>query len=111
MWARFSAHADDVLGGRPLLAVDHVELDPLTLGERAEALRLDGGEVDEAVAVAVFRRDEAEALGVVEPLHGSDGAHCGTPGGLIVSGTGKTPPADRRTSPRGARPCGNRAVT
>jgi hypothetical protein len=31
--------------------------------------------MDEAVLRAVFRRDEAEALAVVEPLHGSDGTH------------------------------------
>jgi len=47
------------------------ELDLLALGEGAEALRLDGRLVDEEVLAAVLGGDEAEALGVIEPLHGA----------------------------------------
>src|SRR5881394_335972 len=45
-----------------------VELDPFALCERTEAGRADRREVDEHVLSAV-RGDEAEALGIVEPLH------------------------------------------
>src|SRR3954452_1375734 len=62
------ADPDDVLRGGTLGALHDVELHGLALGEGLEALRLDGGEVDEQVpATLVF--NEAEALGVVEPLH------------------------------------------
>src|SRR5687768_10789545 len=60
-----------VLGGRALLALDDLELDALALGERLEATALDGRVVHEAVLLAVLGRDEAKALGVVEPLHGA----------------------------------------
>src|ERR671911_1040012 len=51
-------------------AVDDVELDRLTLGERAVSLALDRGEVNEHVVLS-FTRDEAEALLVAEPLDGA----------------------------------------
>ena len=54
---------------------DDVELDGRTLGEGLEALGLDGAVMDEAVLAAVLRRDEAEALLIVEPLHGSRSTH------------------------------------
>src|SRR5690606_29170511 len=57
--------------GRALLALHDVELDPLPLREAAEAVGLDGGVVDEAVLVSVLGRDEAESLGIIEPLHRS----------------------------------------
>src|SRR5215216_3356349 len=41
------------------------------LRERLEALAIDAGVVDEQVAVSIVRSDEAIALLVVEPLHGS----------------------------------------
>src|SRR5688500_2558441 len=69
------ADLGDVLGGRALAAVDEVELHPLTLGQRTEAAAGDGGVVDEAVLAAVLGGDEAEALRVVEPLHGAGAAH------------------------------------
>ena len=40
----------------------------LALSQGAEAVGLDGGEVDEHVAAAVIVGDEAEALFVVEPF-------------------------------------------
>src|SRR5213594_47071 len=52
------------------LPLRHVELDTLPFGERAEALSLNGGVVDEDV-VSILARDEAEALLVAEPLDGS----------------------------------------
>src|SRR5688500_1877901 len=65
----------DVLCGRALLALHHVELDTLTLAQGLEALALDGRVMDEAVLLAALGRDEAEALRVVEPLHGAGRTH------------------------------------
>ncbi len=36
-------YAGDVLGRGALLALDHIELNPLTLGKRLEAASLNGG--------------------------------------------------------------------
>src|SRR5215208_2139789 len=68
--AALAAELHHVLGGRALLALHDVELHPLALGQRLEAAALDGGVVDEAILLAAFRRDEAEPLGIVEPLDG-----------------------------------------
>src|SRR5215468_2056272 len=59
-----------VRGLGALRALDHVELNPITLGEAAEALRLDGGVVDEDVRTALTS-DEPKTLRIVEPLHGT----------------------------------------
>ena len=64
-----SLELDDVLRRRTLLALDDVELNALTLGQRLESVRLDRGVVNEAVLLAVLGGDEAESLRVVEPLH------------------------------------------
>src|SRR5262249_45973376 len=56
---------DDVLGGRALGALDDVELDALTFGERPEALALDRRVMNEAVLLSAFGRDETEALRIV----------------------------------------------
>jgi len=68
-----------VLGGGTLLALHDVELDLLAFGERLEAVGLDGRVVHEAILRAVRGRDEAEALGVVEPLDGAGRTHGRTP--------------------------------
>jgi hypothetical protein len=60
----------DVLGFLALATRGHVELDALTLIEGLVTRPLDVGEVDEHV-VALLTGDEAEALLVVEELHGS----------------------------------------
>src|SRR4051794_35910932 len=65
---------DDVLGGRPLRTLHDVELHPVTLGEAAEPLRLDGGVVDKAILVPILRSDETKTFCVVEPLHRAEGA-------------------------------------
>src|SRR5262249_29837625 len=52
---------------RALLAGDHLELDARALGEGAVAVALDVRVVDEDV-LPVVGGDEAETLGVVEPL-------------------------------------------
>jgi FADH2 O2-dependent halogenase len=70
-----SADLDDVLGRGAFLALDDVELHPITLGERPETFALDRRVVDEAVLATVLQGDEAEALGVVEPLHSSGATH------------------------------------
>src|SRR5437870_4200771 len=64
----------DVDGLRALVAVLGVVGDPRALGEGAEAVGVDARVVDEEVLAALVRRDEAEALLVAEPLHGS-GSH------------------------------------
>src|SRR5690606_19574154 len=69
------AETRDVLGGRAFLTLDDVELDALTFLEGLEALPVDRRVVDEAVLRTVLGGDEAEALGVVEPLHCSCRAH------------------------------------
>src|SRR5205807_4126474 len=61
----------DVLRRGALLTVHDVELNALALGQRLESLRLNGGVMHEAVLAAVLGGDEAEPLGVVEPLHGT----------------------------------------
>src|SRR6185369_8149941 len=68
---RLAAELDDVLRGRALGALDHVEFHGLALGEGLEAVTLDGGVMHEAILLAVRGSDEAKALGVVEPLHGA----------------------------------------
>src|SRR5262249_54248264 len=73
--------------------------------ERLEAAALDGGEVHEEILAAVGRGDETEALGVVEPLHGTcthfaflacDGKNsssrtAGTSGGNYLMSTARAP--------------------
>src|SRR5574341_887919 len=61
----------DVRRLQALGALVDVELHLLPLGEAAEPFGLDGGVVTEDVAAAAVLGDEAEALRVVEPLHGA----------------------------------------
>src|SRR5690242_15553602 len=56
---------------RSLVAGLGVEGDTRALVEGLEAARVDPRVVDEEVLALVVRRDEAEALVGVEPLHGS----------------------------------------
>src|SRR5437899_11363492 len=65
----------DVLRLQALGPLDHLDLDLLAFRKRAEALGLDRCVVAEDVSAAVVLRDEAEALRIVEPLHGT-GDHC-----------------------------------
>src|SRR5919198_917630 len=55
----------------PLRPLHDVELDLLSLGEAAEPVHLDRSVVAEDVLTPVVLGDEAEALCVVEPLHGT----------------------------------------
>src|SRR5262245_50079792 len=55
-----------------LLAALGLELDPLTLLERAIPLTFDRGEVDEHVLALAVGLDEPEALLCAEPLHGAN---------------------------------------
>ena len=59
---------DNVGRLRALLAIDNVELDFLVLVKGLITVHLDRAEMDENV-LALFGRDEAEALGAVEPFH------------------------------------------
>src|SRR6185369_17534755 len=71
-WLRHRLH---VRGGGAFLALRHVEGDLLAFLERLEARRLDRAVVAEEILAAVIRRNESEALRVVEPLHGTC-SHC-----------------------------------
>src|SRR5881394_3980329 len=64
----------DVRRRRPLLPLRRVVGDLLALFQRLEARALDRGVMAEQILAAVVRRDESEALRVVEPLHGT-GSH------------------------------------
>src|SRR6266550_4894199 len=64
----------DVLRRGALLGLHDLELHALAFGQRLEPLSLNRGVMHEAVLAAALRRDEAEALGVVEPLHGTGNA-------------------------------------
>src|SRR4029077_9926272 len=66
----------DVLSRRAFVALHDVELDAVALGETLESGSLDRRAVHEEVVAPILRRDEAEALGVIEPLHFSCVAHC-----------------------------------
>src|SRR5262249_18782940 len=61
----------DVRRRRALLALRHVEGDLLAFLQPLIAGALDGAVMGEQLLAPAVRRDEAEALGVVEPLHGA----------------------------------------
>jgi hypothetical protein len=63
-------HRLDFVSLQALLALHNLEGDLLAFLQGLEAGALDRAEVDEDVRAA-FRGDEAEALGVVEPLDGT----------------------------------------
>jgi len=63
-----SLHRANVRGLQPLGAGGDVEADPLTFLQGLKTLFLDRGEMSEEILAAVFWRDEAEALCIVEPL-------------------------------------------
>jgi len=60
--------AFDVLGLPALGAFDHIELHLLPFLKAAEAIGLNGGEVNEHV-LTVLAADESVTLGVVKPLY------------------------------------------
>src|SRR5689334_17374074 len=64
----------DVLRLQALRSAAHVERHLLSLGEGAKPLRVDGGVMDEDVLASAVLGDEAKALRIVEPLHGT-GSH------------------------------------
>src|SRR4029453_7168348 len=64
-----AAERTNILRLRALLALGHVELDPLVVFEAAEPGRVDRRVVDEDVGTPVVWGDEAEPLLGVEPLH------------------------------------------
>src|SRR5438067_3398945 len=111
LWPRLLlAH---VLRLQPLRALDDVELDPVPLGQRAEAVHLDGRVMDEDI-LARLLRDEPESLAVVEPLHSTlrhEGTFscCGRVRRPVVSGRAS---ARRGGSVAGLSPeCQTTAVT
>src|SRR5712664_3075404 len=61
----------DVLRRRTLLGLHDLELHALAFGQRFESFSLNRCVMHEAVLAAVLGCDEPEALGIVEPLHGT----------------------------------------
>src|SRR3954471_6299971 len=64
-------HRLHVLRLQALRALGHVEGHLLTLGQGTETFPDNGGVVAEDICAAVVLRDEAKALRIVEPLHGT----------------------------------------
>ena len=54
-----------------LRALGQLVADALAFLQAAEALAVDRGVVGKDIGAAIFRRDESEALGVIEPFHGT----------------------------------------
>src|SRR5688500_8658397 len=73
-WCAYGLDGGDVRRLETLRSLDHVELDRSAFRQRAEAVRLDGGEVHEHV-FAGLGRDEAKTLRIVEPLDFTSAAH------------------------------------
>src|ERR1043166_3575241 len=67
-WRRRGSDLLDVRGLEALRPVYDLEFHRVALTQRAEAVRLDGGMVDEDILATVLR-DEPEALRVIEPLY------------------------------------------
>ena len=63
------------IGLQAFLALDHGKADLLAFLEALETLALDGAEVHKHI-LAIFAADEAETLGVIEPLYGTVFAIC-----------------------------------
>src|SRR5437867_13208452 len=80
-WFRAWLELHDVLRRRAFLGLHDFELHALAFGQRLEPFTPHRGVMHEAVLAAVLGRDEAEAPGLVQPLHGTgDACHlCGTP--------------------------------
>src|SRR5688572_14508953 len=74
-----AAELRHVLGGGTLLALHDVELDTLTFAERLESAALNRRVMNEAILLSILRRDEAEALRIVEPLYGACRTHSPSP--------------------------------
>ena len=70
-----SVGSGDVDGLGAIVLEGDEELDDLALLEGAEAVRLDGGVVDEEVVAAFVGANEAVALVVVEPPHFASRSH------------------------------------
>src|SRR5690606_6209095 len=61
----------DVRGLCALRALGQLVADALAFLQAAESLAVDRGGVRKDIGAAIFRRDESEALGVIEPFHGT----------------------------------------
>src|SRR5436189_4887568 len=77
-----------------------VVADLRALGERPEAVAGDAAVVHEQVLALVIGRDEAKALVVAEPLHGSGCHMCSLPG-VLCGGTREV--REATATKRGAR--------
>ena len=76
--------SNNVLRSRTLLPFHNLELHRVTLVKGLKTLCLDGGVVDKAILAVVLRRNESEALLIVEPLHSPSRTHRPTPLVVIV---------------------------
>src|SRR5215208_4517269 len=94
----------DVVGLQALGAALHFELHLLPFLQRLEAGHLDRGVMREQVLAALARGDEAEALGIVEPLDGT-GCHLLFPVRNAATNPGATKPGTKYQE--GKFPIGN----
>ena len=76
--------SNNVLRSRTLLPFHDLELHRVTLVQGLKTLCLDCGVVDKAILAVVLRRNESEALLIVEPLHSPSRTHRPTPLVVIV---------------------------
>ena len=67
--ARQALELHDILSLQTLGALDQFEFHGLSLIEGTIAIALDGAEVDENIVFTLLPGDEAESLGVIEPLY------------------------------------------
>jgi len=72
------AYDRDVGGLKTLGSLGHVVLHRCSLAQSSKAFSLDRAVMDEHV-LTICASDEAKALGIVEPLHGTGFSHPGTP--------------------------------
>src|SRR5690348_18167793 len=93
----------DLLGLQAFLALGHHEADLLAFLQRLETAAFDRAKMHEHV-LATFLADEAEALGVIEPFHGSGFTirH-----GLLLATMGMPPPNWRRLDLISREPTGH----
>src|ERR1700754_2605721 len=67
LWSSSRSDSDDVRGLQAFRALDQIELDLSSFRQRAEALGLDRGEMNEDV-LSGLGGDESKALRIVEPF-------------------------------------------
>src|SRR5439155_17614969 len=108
--ARSTSSASHVLCGRSLEAEYDIKLHSLAFTQALESGALDRRVVNETIRLAALARDESEALGIIEPLYGSQRTHGRRPqddwywrGGIKKARSHLAGPPSRNLSTRRAR--------